>query len=402
MLCKTVVSNILMINIKRFPQITLLFIFCFGASCKSATDIIDDQNPTIECPSSILVTIASTANNSIVYFDMPQAKDNISVVSLEQISGIPSGEAFPLGTTTNTFLAKDAAGNTVQCSFNVIVEQKEETGSQPYFIEGDPTPNGKKWEKVEILSDEFNTNTFDDTKWHRDPATDPFGWYGRAPALFESDNVSVKNGNLHVRVEKFDTPKTVNNKSWTHGGAILRSKQKAKHGYYYETKMKANSTVMSSTFWIAFPANCNTGPLRKLELDIQECVGRVTDKTHSWAKEWANIYHSNTWRHNRSCDTEIDKSVNAPAKKILSEKNNSRYFVYGCWWKSPTEMLFFLDGKFVYKITPPTAFDLEGHITMAIETYDWNPIDGDELFNNGSADELTTKYDWVRVWKLAD
>lgn len=76
--------------------------------------------------------------------------------------------------------------------------------------------------------------------------------------------------------------------------------------------------------------------------------------------------------------------------------------MYGCWWKSPTEMLFFLDGKFVYKITPPTAFDLEGHITMAIETYDWNPIDGDELFNNGSADELTTKYDWVRVWKLAD
>ena len=65
-------------------------------------------------------------------------------------------------------------------------------------------------------------------------------------------------------------------------------------------------------------------------------------------------------------------------------------------------MLFFLDGKFVYKINPPTDFDLEGHITMAIETYDWNPIDGDALFNNGTDDELTTKYDWVRVWKLTD
>jgi len=388
--------------IKFFPQAILFLLLCIGGSCKSAAEQIDTENPTITCPTNIRITIESTEANGIVQFETPRAKDNISVVSLRQTKGIASGEAFPVGITTNTFVATDAAGNTARCSFDVVVERKAPKENQPYFIEGNPTPSGKVWEKIEDLSDEFNESTFDDSKWHRNPATDPFGWYGRAPALFESDNVSVKDGNLHVRVEKFDSPKTVNNKTWTHGGAILRSKQKAKHGYYYETKMKANSTVMSSTFWIAFPANCNTGPIRKLELDIQECVGRVTDKTHSWAKEWSNIYHSNTWRHNRSCDTEVNESKNAPAKKVLSEKNNSRYFVYGCWWKSPTEMLFFLDGKFVYKINPPTDFDLEGHITMAIETYDWNPIDGDALFKNGTDDELTTKYDWVRVWKLTD
>lgn len=384
-------------------QLVILFLLiCINASCKNTNEEIDVENPTIACPSAIYLTVASTSDNGIVQFEMPDAKDNVAVVSLNQTKGLASGEAFPVGTTTNTFVATDAAGNSAQCSFDVVVERQAPNGSQPFFIEGNPTPTGRTWEKIAKLSDEFNDNTFDDTKWHRNPATDPFGWYGRAPALFESDNVSVKDGNLHVRVEKFDAPKTVNNKTWTHGGAIIRSKQKAKHGYYYETKMKANSTVMSSTFWIAFPANCNTGPIRKLELDIQECVGRVTEKTHGWAKEWANIYHSNTWRHNRSCDTEINESKSAPAKVVLSEKNNSRYFVYGCWWKSPTEMLFFLDGKFVYKINPPTDFDLEGHITMAIETYDWNPIDGDALFNNGTDDELTTKYDWVRVWKLAD
>lgn len=391
-----------MLKIKHLPQATLFFLICISGSCKSSTEQIDAENPTITCPSNIRITIESTATNAIVQFEMPRAKDNIAVVGLNQTKGIASGKAFPIGTTTNSFVAIDAAGNSVQCSFDVVVAPEAPNENQPYFIEGNPTPSGKTWEKVEALSDEFNDTTFDDSKWHRNPATDPFGWYGRAPALFESDNVSVKDGNLHIRVEKFDSPKTANNKSWTHGGAILRSKQKAKHGYYYETKMKANSTVMSSTFWIAFPANCNTGPIRKLELDIQECVGRVTDKTHSWAKDWANIYHSNTWRHNRSCDTEVNESKNAPAKKVLNEKNNSRFFVYGCWWKSPTEILFFLDGKFVYTINPPTDFDLEGYITMAIETYDWNPIDGDTLFQNGTDDELTTKYDWVRVWKLAD
>lgn len=382
----------------RLKQTAIIFLVCFGWSCKSATDDIDTENPSIECPTAIHLLISSSDTSGIVRFNTPIVKDNSATVSIRQTKGLQSGAAFPVGTTVNTFVATDAAGNTSTCSFEVVVENETAPDSQPYFTEGNPTPEGKSWVKIEALSDEFNAEEFDDNKWHRNPATDPFGWYGRAPALFESDNVSVKNGMLHVEVEKFDTPKSVNGKSWTHGGAILRSREKAKHGYYYETKMKANSTVMSSTFWIAFLQNCNNGPKRKLELDIQECVGRVTEKTHSWAKEWSNIYHSNTWRHKRNCD--VETSVNAPAKKILNEKNHSRFFVYGCWWKSPTEILFFLDGAFVYKITPPTDFDLEGHITMAIETYDWNPINGDTLFSNGTEDELTTKYDWVRVWKL--
>lgn len=386
---------------KSIFMFKLFLLFIATTSCDNAQQNIDSENPKIVCPASITITVDATADSGVVTFDMPTATDN-NTVTVSQRGGLSSGSSFPVGTTTNSFLASDASGNIASCSFDVVVSRESIPGSQPLFTEGNPTPEGKRWEKVEVLSDEFNTEVFDDTKWHRNPASDPFGWYGRPPALFESDNVSVKDGVLHVAVEKFDSPKTANGKAWTHGGAIIRSKEKAKHGYYYETKMKANSTVMSSTFWIAFPANCNTGPIRKLELDIQECVGRVSSKTAGWAKNWSNIFTSNTWRHNRDCDTEVDKSVNSPGKTILTEKNKSRYFVYGCWWKSPTEMLFFLDGKLVHKITPPTDFDIEGHITMAIETYDWNPIDGDDLFTSGTEDELNTKYDWVRVWKLEE
>jgi hypothetical protein len=42
-----------------------------------------------------------------------------------QITGLPSGSLFPLGTTTNTFEVTDANGNTSTCSFTVTVEDTE-------------------------------------------------------------------------------------------------------------------------------------------------------------------------------------------------------------------------------------------------------------------------------------
>ncbi|HMK26550.1 MAG TPA: HYR domain-containing protein, partial [Chitinophagaceae bacterium] len=41
--------------------------------------------------------------------------------SITQIAGLPSGSAFPVGVTTNTFRVTDVAGNTATCSFTVTV-----------------------------------------------------------------------------------------------------------------------------------------------------------------------------------------------------------------------------------------------------------------------------------------
>ena len=360
----------------------------------------------ISCVKDINV-VTSDENGVVVTYTAPKGTSNSSTVNTTQTEGFASGKIFPIGTTTNSFLAEDAEGNKKNCSFKITVTKKENepvievSDDKPYFVGGanNPSPAGVKWVKVESLSDEFNTDTFDDDKWHRNAANDGFGWIGRPPGLFEAKNVSVSDGNLNVTTLKFASTKVVNGKDFTHGGAIVRSKATAKQGNFYECRMKANKTVMSSTFWLAFKQNCTTGPIRKLELDIQECVGRVHSGTAEWASKWDNVYHSNTWRHKKSCD--VSESLQAPGKKNLTEKNNSRFFVYGCWWKSPKEILFYLDGKFVYKIIPKTDFDLEAHITMAIETYSWNPIDeAGSIFKTGSFDDLTTKYDWVRTWEL--
>ncbi|MBE0636937.1 MAG: HYR domain-containing protein, partial [Bacteroidales bacterium] len=46
---------------------------------------------------------------------------NTTYPTLAQISGLPSGSSFPVGTTTNTFLATDASGNTATCTQIVTV-----------------------------------------------------------------------------------------------------------------------------------------------------------------------------------------------------------------------------------------------------------------------------------------
>ncbi len=46
-------------------------------------------------------------------------------VTLTQTEGLPSGAVFPVGTTTNTFVAEDPSGNTATMSFNVTVIDDE-------------------------------------------------------------------------------------------------------------------------------------------------------------------------------------------------------------------------------------------------------------------------------------
>ncbi|MBK6997822.1 MAG: HYR domain-containing protein [Lewinellaceae bacterium] len=49
-----------------------------------------------------------------------------SNASLVQTEGLPSGSLFPVGTTTNTFVITDEAGNTASCSFTVTVTDEED------------------------------------------------------------------------------------------------------------------------------------------------------------------------------------------------------------------------------------------------------------------------------------
>ena len=268
--------------------------------------------------------------------------------------------------------------------------------SNPTFNSGeDPKPSGKQWQLVGNLSDEFSGSSLDLVKWRN---TDPSRWIGRAPGIFKQNTVSVANGNMRITNYKLATPEWHNGSQFTHAGGHVISENRGQVGYYYEARMKANKTFMSSTFWLINYRNEGTGcDQRVTELDIQECVGYI-NSSQSWTQDFDQSMHSNTHSRNVTCSEPTGSRGNDTP---TSGKVWAGYHVYGAWWKSPTEIQFFLDGNYVYSVTPYADFDLPMYIKLVTETYDWNPVPADGGMT-GTWTERTTFYDWVRTWELVN
>lgn len=308
----------------------------------------------------------------------------------------------------HTLLVLVSLGFFLSCSSTTQTTSKEtptdETDEQnaadsfyrDYAVKNLPKPpEGKQWKVVHNMTDEFEDGVFDTTKWQREPVGNGWQWIGRPPGLFRAENVNVADGELQVTVGTLDSTVTRKGRTFTYQGGIVRSLNPAQVGWYFETKMKANATVMSSTFWLMSRYDCQ----KKLELDIQETVGRTTDQTADWAKEWDQIFHSNAIHRPTECveRKQLQNSVKTQTK------THERYYRYAAWWKSTDEIQFFLDGEYVYSIHPEVEWDRPTWLQMAIETYNWNPVPEDGgLVASGSWDERTTKYDWIRTYKLED
>lgn len=267
----------------------------------------------------------------------------------------------------------------------------------PFFVDGnDPKPADKKWKLVKSMSDEFNGKHIDESKWQISGQ----GWIGRAPGLFLAENIAVSKGSLKITATKLDKPIQKQNKTFTHGGGYVGSRAAMKYGYY-ECEMKANKTFMSSTFWlINNKRNASGCQKRTTELDIQECVGQITNDA-LWMQNFDRQMNSNT--HSRDIPEGCDYATgsNKGTKVDVGGKVYDDFHVYGVWWKSKDEVLFFLDGRLQSTITPPDDFNLEMHLRMVVETYNWNPVPEDGGMNFSKQDRTTT-YNWVRSWKLID
>ncbi|MCB9232136.1 MAG: HYR domain-containing protein [Bacteroidia bacterium] len=111
------------------------------ASCSFSVTVIDNQNPTITCPSNITVNNATGQCAANVTYSVSTA-DNCPGQALSQSAGLASSASFPVGTTTNSFLVTDASGNTANCSFNVtVVDNQNPTITCPANISITPNAN---------------------------------------------------------------------------------------------------------------------------------------------------------------------------------------------------------------------------------------------------------------------
>jgi subtilisin-like proprotein convertase family protein len=90
-----------------------------GCNTANSTNVstLDVTPPTITCPGNITVT--ATGNCPAVVVFTPSGSDNCGGLSIT--CSPPSGLSFPVGTTPVVCTARDTAGNTNICSFNITV-----------------------------------------------------------------------------------------------------------------------------------------------------------------------------------------------------------------------------------------------------------------------------------------
>lgn len=86
--------------------------------CSFSVTVIDKTAPSILCPANITIPNDSGSCSEEVNFNV-LASDDCSAATV--VSNPPSGSTFPLGTSTVTSTATDAAGNTRTCTFTVTI-----------------------------------------------------------------------------------------------------------------------------------------------------------------------------------------------------------------------------------------------------------------------------------------
>jgi len=84
--------------------------------------VTDNEDPTINCPANITSNVTFGETGAVVTYNEVTFNDNCSA-TIEQTAGLASGETFPVGTTTNTFVITDASGNTATCSFDITIKE---------------------------------------------------------------------------------------------------------------------------------------------------------------------------------------------------------------------------------------------------------------------------------------
>lgn len=96
------------------------------AQCSFTITVIDTIAPQITCPSDINLNNDPGICGAEVTYTTPTGSDNCPSHTVTMTEGLASGEIFPVGTTTVTYVVEDASGNTATCSFEVTIIDVED------------------------------------------------------------------------------------------------------------------------------------------------------------------------------------------------------------------------------------------------------------------------------------
>jgi large repetitive protein len=100
----------------------------YAAQCTFTITVIDNELPLLSCPTDIAQNTDLNQCTAVINYDV-SATDNCPGASLVRVEGLATGQSFPKGTTTVRWRVTDAVGQSVNCSFKVVI-----TDAQPPSI----------------------------------------------------------------------------------------------------------------------------------------------------------------------------------------------------------------------------------------------------------------------------
>lgn len=231
-------------------------------------------------------------------------------------------------------------------------------------------PTDGKWAPLPELTDEFDGDRLDGTKWlNPDP-----GWQGRPPGYFARHNVAVRGGKLHLtaRAEKLTgLPPQYH----TFTTASVLSRARVKYGYF-EIKARPMRSRASSAFWF-YRGNRKAWT----EIDVFEMSAGAPGRTRAVYMN-AHVFHT----------PKVKRHLQFGGKKIVSYRLADAFSIYAVDW-SRKRIRWFVDGKLAHSI-PNRHWHYPLNMAFDSETFpDWFGLpDPREL-------PATFSIEYVRAWR---
>ena len=160
-----------------------------------------------------LIYINSSKENHTLIFGNPIVHDNCGIASIVQISGLKSGEQFPIGLTTNVFKIIDIYGNFVICSFNVVISRSlDQVLIPPDKIQGDTVMYQDKFSFGDSI---LTVVIYDDKKEDKDTVSI---FYNNS-LLVDRQMLKIKKNGPIIKVVNLNTTNSnfLISKAWNNG-----------------------------------------------------------------------------------------------------------------------------------------------------------------------------------------
>ncbi|MGQ1785190.1 MULTISPECIES: family 16 glycosylhydrolase [unclassified Saccharicrinis] len=269
-----------------------------------------------------------------------------------------------------------------------IVAIAQDSGSKeiPAKVE-----NGYKWKMVKNCSNNFNSDGKSDqfnTNW-KDMYMGK--WRGPGLSYFNESHSEIIDGKLVLKATRKTGTKKVN-------CGIVTSKQTIIYPVFVEARIKPCNQVLSSNIWLLSMDS-------KREIDILEIYAGDRPSEVKNAQQASHNYH--VFMRDQ---TGIKENFAFPQHHTLpnNEPYRNDFHNFGMYWKSPSEIDFYIDGELVNTLrkenmTDPDNqfFDRPMHIILDVEDHEWRSNKGIVATDEELADDMKNKMyiDWIRVYK---